>query len=664
MLASSIRRDVLEEIQSERKGRPGSEVPRRPLTTSVVGESTFVPFQRSARPSSADVSKRKVPSSTETAAANRMDRILDMIESSNRASNETPTIPAPRLSIESPSIGALHGSSPSVEQPGPYCPSTVLNEVKTKMLGQQMEIEEQSRMVSALKKELEKARETNVELEAQHKEDLKTNLSMQRKEYEIVIKRHLGFIDKLLVEKDELTKKCDQLSEEVKSVKQGFKEKTLEDQQAREMRQQKEMWQASEKIKRDKWIAEKTKAIKDQTVKGLEPEIQRMITQHKLQIRQLEERYKEEALREKSIIVESTQRQLESMRGQIVTERQKAAEEEREYARQRYQKQAERDEMEFQQQRRKAASEFEDQKQTLMDEAKQARTNELNEHRRVVEELRRALERGKEEAATAVDDLRRKNASDMASLKERLAIEKEEWQTNFMVKCEAEMRNREKQFRDKLVKERDAELEMIVQRLESETDSSASDIHRRHRIEVEKIRSDAADEIKQLRDQHSQALDKVIDVQNAVKQLEDQRRELQKSLLQTQHELKAKETMITQQRGELGRLKVDETTLSNAIRNDFEHLIISRDQKVGTLEEHINKLESDMDHLRSHYESRLEEAVKDKESALDMVEDQVRKALMVKDELCNRLKSQLEDQSIRNKHLSDLIEKQRKELLG
>jgi 5-azacytidine-induced protein 1 len=44
------------------------------------------------------------------------------------------------------------------------------------------------------------------------------------------------------------------------------------------LKQQREMWQATEKIKRDKWIQEKTKLIKDQTIQGLEPEIQKLIS--------------------------------------------------------------------------------------------------------------------------------------------------------------------------------------------------------------------------------------------------------------------------------------------------------------------------------------------------------------------------------------------------
>ena len=58
----------------------------------------------------------------------------------------------------------------------------------------------------------------------------------------------------------------------------------MEEQHARETKSQRDIWAgtffftlAGEKIKRDKWIQERTKAIKEQTAKGLEPEIQRLI---------------------------------------------------------------------------------------------------------------------------------------------------------------------------------------------------------------------------------------------------------------------------------------------------------------------------------------------------------------------------------------------------
>ena len=50
--------------------------------------------------------------------------------------------------------------------------------------------------------------------------------------------------------------------------------------------------------------------------------------------------------KEKTILLEENSRQMENLREKLAVEKQKACEEEREFARQRYQKQFERDEME------------------------------------------------------------------------------------------------------------------------------------------------------------------------------------------------------------------------------------------------------------------------------------------------------------------------------
>ena len=50
---------------------------------------------------------------------------------------------------------------------------------------------------------------------------------------------------------------------------------------------------------------------------------------------------------------------------------------------------------------------------------------------------------------------------------------------------------------------------MIIQRLESESNANNSDAGRKSRMEIEKLKSELAEETKELRDQHSMALDKV-----------------------------------------------------------------------------------------------------------------------------------------------------------
>jgi phosphoribosylformylglycinamidine (FGAM) synthase PurS component len=55
------------------------------------------------------------------------------------------------------------------------------------------------------------------------------------------------------------------------------------------------------------------------------------------------------------------------------------------------------------------------------------------------------------------------------------------------------------QLKERLLKERDEELELIVQRLECESSSSSGDVHKRYQIQIEKLKNQTNDEIKQVK---------------------------------------------------------------------------------------------------------------------------------------------------------------------
>ena len=54
------------------------------------------------------------------------------------------------------------------------------------------------------------------------------------------------------------------------------------------IRRLKSLQDTSNKLKQEKWVDEKTKRIKEQTVRGLEPEIQRLLARHNAEIADLE----------------------------------------------------------------------------------------------------------------------------------------------------------------------------------------------------------------------------------------------------------------------------------------------------------------------------------------------------------------------------------------
>ena len=70
-------------------------------------------------------------------------------------------------------------------------------------------------------------------------------------------------------------------------------------------------WAAAEKVRRDKWMAETMSQVKAQTIKGLEPEIERLLAQHKQEKARLEENHRLAMRRAKDDMVEDHHRSLQ-----------------------------------------------------------------------------------------------------------------------------------------------------------------------------------------------------------------------------------------------------------------------------------------------------------------------------------------------------------------
>jgi hypothetical protein len=125
---------------------------------------------------------------------------------------------------------------------------------------------------------------------------VKRRAEARHTELEETVQRQLVFVDRLLKDKAELAAQCEQLADEMQAIgkKHVAKLTEVEEEGAREVKRQKEVWAATEKAKREKWQAEKSKEIKVLTLKGLEPEVQRMIEKQKLELKKMEERMAEE----------------------------------------------------------------------------------------------------------------------------------------------------------------------------------------------------------------------------------------------------------------------------------------------------------------------------------------------------------------------------------
>lgn len=152
-----------------------------------------------------------------------------------------------------------------------------------------------------------------------------------------------------------------------------------------ETHKSKEMLEAAEKLRREKWIEEKTKKIKEMTVKGLEPEIQALINKHKNEIKSMKAVHEAELMQADERAAQRYIKITEELRENYEREKEAAIQRERDVSKQRYEKSLQDEEKSFLEQRRRLYAEIEEEKNRLAEVAAQQR-KELDKQKRMLEE--------------------------------------------------------------------------------------------------------------------------------------------------------------------------------------------------------------------------------------------------------------------------------------
>ncbi|XP_025021828.1 centrosomal protein of 131 kDa isoform X1 [Python bivittatus] len=540
--------------------------------------------------------------------------------------------------------------------------SAVATEVTSSILRLRLEVEEKKRAIALLQTALAQQRELTGRHVKETQKELNHQLAVQREQYENAIQRHLAFIDQLIDDKRVLSEKCEAVVSELKLVDQKYTKKIAQMQEQHELvwrtlgplceeiKKLKQLMTATEKIRREKWIDEKTKKIKEITVKGLEPEIQKLIAKHKLEIKKLKALHEAELLQSDERAAQRYVRQTEELREMLEHEKEEQGQRERELARQRYEKQLEQEEQALQQQRRRLYSEVAEEKERLNQQANRQRA-ELEDLRKQLEEnssivtktLKEEYEKGKEEQE-------RRHQAEVQALKVQLDIEKQAWEASYLKKEEAWLLTRERELREEVRKERDKDIELVIQRLEADM-SSAKD-------ECERI---AENRIKRMRDKYEIELQ---ELEQSERKLQERYNELKGRFLEAESEtvrlhglLRQKEQEVEDIRKVKDQLAQERSSLSEVIRQEFADRLVST-------EEDNKRLKTEMAELRARQRLELDRVTRDKEEELEEVHKRVKTAIVKKEEAVNSFRKQYEAAMKRAEHLESLLEQQRKQLLA
>ncbi|XP_074476870.1 centrosomal protein of 131 kDa isoform X6 [Sebastes fasciatus] len=529
--------------------------------------------------------------------------------------------------------------------------SAAAAEITGSMMRMKLDLEEKKRTVNMLQTALAQQRELTVRHVKETEKELNRNFTLQKEQYEATIQRHLTFIDQLINDKKSLSERCEGVVGELKLVDQKYTKKIaqMQEQHEMEIKKLKELMSATEKIRREKWIDEKTKKIKEITVKGLEPEIQKLISKHKQELKKLRTLHEAELLQADDRAAQRYVRQCEELRLQLEREKDEQCQRERELGKQRYEKQLQEEELSLQQQRRRLYKEVADEKERLAQLTARQRA-ELEDLRRQLEENSSLAGRAlREELDKTREEQERRHQVEMKALHERLDIEKQTWEGNYKKKEEAWLLSRERELKEGLRRERDKEIELAIWTLEEETSKDKEECERAADNRLKRVREKYEAELGELDRSERTAVEKQ-------QEMRKQQMETQGELIRLQAALRQKELEtedVTQTRDKL----VDERrSLAEVVRQEFA------DRLVMT-EEDNRRMKVEVSEVRARLRLEVERVTREKEEELAEVHQRVKSAILKKEETVNNLRKQHEAALKRADHLEALWEQQRKQLL-
>uniref|UniRef100_A0AAQ5ZH20 Centrosomal protein 131 n=1 Tax=Amphiprion ocellaris TaxID=80972 RepID=A0AAQ5ZH20_AMPOC len=478
--------------------------------------------------------------------------------------------------------------------------SATAAEVTGSMMRIKMELEEKKRTINMLQTALAQQRELTVRHVKETEKELSRNFRLQKEQYEATIQRHLTFIDQLINDKKALSERCEGVVGELKQVDQKYTKKMaqMQEQHEMEIKKLKDLMSATEKIRREKWIDEKTKKIKEITVKGLEPEIQKLISKHKQELKKLRTLHEAELLQADDRAAQRYVRQCEELRQQLEKEKEEQCQRERELAKQRYEKQLQEEELSLQQQRRRLYKEVSDEKERLAQLAARQRV-ELEDLRRQLEENSSLAGRAlREELDKTREEQERRHQVEMKALQERLDIEKQTWEENYKKKEEAWLLSRERELKEGLRRERDKEIELAIWTLEEETSKDKEECERAADSRVKRVREKYESELRELERSERTAVEK--------------QQELRKQQMETEGEMIRLQALLRQKEQEIEdvtQLADERRSLAEVIRQEFaDRLVVT--------EEENRRMKVEVSEVRARLRLEVERITREKEEEL------------------------------------------------
>lgn len=387
---------------------------------------------------------------------------------------------------------------------------------------------ELSNAVQLAKESMKSVREDKIKSVRAEKASAQKSLADQKRHFENIVVRHQTFVEQLLKDKSSLCEKVTALSRRVESQNQAWEHK-LE----AEVNRTRDSVLASEKIRRERWTKEHTKKIKELTVKGLEHEINQMMEKHKQEISDLKRQHQEDMHQR----IDEARSKFESMekgiRETCAEDREAVIEKERNAIRERYERQLITEQHGFEEQKVRMALEWNSERERLNSEIKAKEREFEGRKESILSERNNQIDQLRAEQKEKIREITEQHRNDAKSMRDQLEKDFAIWKGEFESAQKLREIEKENAIRTECRRERDAQIDSIVAKIDSEAQRHQQE----YDLKMRRMRDKFEIDLKELEVAESKCREKYLETRHRLAECDGSRQNMQTTIKQLEIEL-------------------------------------------------------------------------------------------------------------------------------
>ena len=491
------------------------------------------------------------------------------------------------------------------------------------------------------------------------------NLLLHQQENSLLLNKQSTILDSLYAEKRQLETQVSDLREKLENLeKNNYKKmQKMRENYELEMQKNKEAWIQTEKLRRKKWEEARIKEIKALTAKGLEPEIERIIREHKVEINEIKEKYGRMIEKEREEIVCKYENEIVVLKKNLNKEKDEIAEIERQNLIQKLNSQKKRIEEEFLEENKRLQNKLKlevERLENLREKDKEMYENQIQKLESQNENQIKNTEKYYQQMISKMQrDFDSRINSEIESQKSELLKKNDE----ILSAKESELEAKYKDLKSEILKDKEKQLNSVIEKLSEETALEKQKLEKKAEKKANEKNLLLIEENFQLQKKLSEVSDKLkAETKNRVN-LESNIEKIHKKLKNKQAEFDAQERSLKS----LQRNYDDLSEKMNGLVRDFnkEKLSFELEMKAqlqkGDAE--INLIQTRLENERKKFGEEKAMIENKHRREIGELEEKIKKSFMRKDEIIKTLQNELNMKNIAVSKYEEMMNKQRMELL-